>query len=173
MIYQFSGSCNESPDFNLNVGVDASHTFWDLHHHLQSALGFQPVQLASFIIPGLHGQRKIEISQFFARKISNRILSMHNTLVGDIMQLHGRIVSYVFDLVNDRYINLKLTGTYMEKNLREPSVTLNSGQVPVQTLDDVVTDELFGMPEMKGNDPNFGILNDYYEIFGEMEEYVL
>jgi hypothetical protein len=78
----------------------------------------------------------------------------------------------VYDLLDDRFINLQLTGTYMEKNLREPLVKLNSGEIPVQTMDDVITGELFVVSETPASDPNYGILNDYYEIFGEMEEYV-
>jgi hypothetical protein len=61
----------------------------------------------------------------------------------------------------------------MEKNLREPSVILNNGEIPVQTMDEVITGELFDLSDSKTPDPNYGILDDYYEIFGEMEEYVL
>jgi hypothetical protein len=171
MIYQFTGSCCESPDFQMYVGADAGHTFWDLHQSMQISLGFQPSHLASFLIPGVLGHRKIEISQLFAWKRNSKLLNMHDTMVGDIMQLPVKLIYYVFDCLNDRYINLKLTGAYMEKNLREPSVTLNRGEIPVQTLDELATGELFGLPEDK--DPNFGLLSDYYEIFGEMEEYVL
>jgi len=63
----------------------------------------------------------------------------------------------------------------MEKNLREPVVGLNRGKTPVQVLDDVMTDDPIVASETKNakKSDNYGILADYYEIFGEMEEYVL
>jgi hypothetical protein len=80
---------------------------------------------------------------------------------------------YVFDFFNDRYIQLELTGTIMEKNLREPVVKLNHGKSPVQDLDEGMTDELFEPVKVKNNDHHYGVVDDYYEIFGEMEEYVV
>jgi hypothetical protein len=170
MIYQFTGSCNESPEFQLDIGIDAGHTFWDFHQALQSTLGFQPFHLANFHISGEHLRHKIEISQLFASRKNGRLRNMHNTLVGEIMQMPVKIICYVYDYLNDYYIKLKLTGTSMENNLREPSVTLTRGDIPVQAYDELATGELFGVQESK--DPSFGLLNDYYEIFGEMEEYV-
>jgi hypothetical protein len=173
MIYQFIGSCYESPDFQLDIDVDAGHTFSDLHVALQSALGFQSIHLASFLIPGFHDSRKIEISQLGTGIKNSRLFNMHNTLIGDMMKFPIRSICYVFDFLNDRFINMQLTGTNMEKNLREPSVKLSSGEIPVQTLDEVITGELFDVSQTPASDPNYGILNDYYEIFGEMEEYVI
>jgi hypothetical protein len=173
MIYQFLGSCYETPDFQLDIDVDAGHTFSDLHIALQSALGFQSVHLANFLIPGFNGRRKIEISQLGSGMTKGRLFNMHHILIGDMMKLPIKSICYVFDLLNDRFINLQLTGTYMEKNLREPLVKLNSGEIPVQTMDEVITGELFDVSKTPASDPNYGILNDYYEIFGEMEEYVL
>ncbi len=170
MIYQFTGSCNESPDFQMRVGIDAGHTFWDLHQAIQTALGFQPSHLANFHITGKHRQHLIEITQLFTWKKNSKLRNMQNTQVGDIMQQPVNIIRYIFDYLNDRYINLKLTGAFMENNLREPSVTLSGGEIPVQAYDELVTGELFSLPEKK--DPDYGLLSDYYEIYGEMEEYM-
>ena len=173
MIYQFIGSYYETPDFQLDICVDASHTFADLHLALQSALGFQSAHLASFLIPGFNGSRKIEISQLGTGIKNSRFFNMQNTLVGEMMNQQVKFICYVFDLLNDRFINLQLTGTNMEKNLREPLIIRNGGEIPVQSLDDVLTGEMFDFSEKKSADPNYGVLNDYFEIFGDMEEYVL
>jgi hypothetical protein len=61
----------------------------------------------------------------------------------------------------------------MEKNLREPFVILNGGEIPVHGLDEVITGEMYDFSEKKSTDPDYGVLNDYFEIFGNMEEYVL
>jgi hypothetical protein len=173
MIYQFIGSCPESPDFQIDIDINADHTFFDLHHALQSALGFQPVHLANFLIPGLKSRRKIEITQLVSGNENGKFFTMHNTLIGDIMNPPVKWFCYIFDLLDDRFIKLQLTGTNMEKNLREPSVRLNGGDIPAQTLDDVMTGELLNGSDNHTFDPDYGLLNDYYEIFGEMEEYVI
>lgn len=173
MIYHFRGYCNDSIDLQIDIDIDACHTFYDLHHALQSALGFHAGQPAIFQVPGYNGHHMIEITQFSFGNKKSRLFTMNNTLIGDIMKFPVKFICYIFDFLNDRFLNLQLTGIYMEKNLREPSVILNKGEIPVQTMDEVVTGELFDLSDNKNPDPNYGILDDYYEIFGEMEEYVL
>jgi hypothetical protein len=173
MIYQFNGTYHELSHFQLNVDADSGHTFFDLHQALQSALGFEPLHLASFIVPPIQGLPQIEITLLSCGEHRSRLLPMQNTLIGDIMTPGRRFIYYVFDLLNDRFINLQLTGTNMEKNLKEPSIILNQGEIPIQAMDEEMAGELFDLSEKKTADPNYGVLNDYFEIFGEMEEYVL
>ncbi|HOS90913.1 MAG TPA: hypothetical protein PLV80_10010 [Prolixibacteraceae bacterium] len=61
----------------------------------------------------------------------------------------------------------------MEKNLREPLVRMNRGKAPVQIMDEELQEEVFDKLNKKKPNADYGILTDYYEIFGEMEEYVL
>ncbi len=60
----------------------------------------------------------------------------------------------------------------MEKNLREPLIGLLLGESPVEVLDDVMTEELPGVKNSPEKESGYGILADYYEIFGEMEDLV-
>jgi hypothetical protein len=174
MIYQLKCSCQESKDFQLEIDVDSCHTFFDLHHLLQTLLNYQPAQLAAFHVPDQkRGQKEIEISQLDPCYKKSFHFYMNNTLIGDILSPGRIFLRYVFDLMNDRYLRLELTGTNMEKSLKKPVVKLNQGEAPVQVLDEGMTDGLFEFSEEKMADSDYGILNDYYEIFGEMEEYVL
>lgn len=175
MIYQFRCSCQEIRPFHTEVAVGAGHTFFDLHLALQKALGFQPQHLASFLIPLSRKRNPIEISELDPGTGNPLFRCMRRTLISDMMTPGRTLIRYMFDLLNDRYLNLELTGTIMEKNLREPVVGLNRGKTPVQVLDDVMTDDPIVASETKNakKSDNYGILADYYEIFGEMEEYVL
>lgn len=173
MVYQFTCSCQESGQFQLEIEADSDHSFYDLHQAIQSALGFQPLQLASFFLPSLKGRRQVEISQLDHGKSHTLCRTMRRTLIGDMLIPGKRFLRYVFDFINDRYIQLELTGTIMEKNLREPLVKLNHGKSPVQDLDEGLTDELFEPSKVKNNDRQYGVVDDYYEIFGEMEEFVV
>ncbi|MBP6968883.1 MAG: hypothetical protein KBB66_07680 [Prolixibacteraceae bacterium] len=172
MIYQFRCSCQESPHFQLEIDADSQHSFFDLHLALQSCLGFQPLELASFFISLARGREQIEVTQSGGLKTA-RVFPIRNTLLGDLMKPGIRFFRYVFDLMNDRYLQIQLTGTIMEKNLREPLVRMNRGKAPVQIMDEELQEEVFDKLNKKKPNADYGILTDYYEIFGEMEEYVL
>ncbi len=174
MIYQFRCHFPESEEFLMEVDTDASHTFWELHQVLQSALGFQSLDLASFLIPrAARRHRDIEVTQLNPGQHKSFVFSMQNTLIGDILIPGRRLLRYVFDLMNARYLHLELTGTNMEKNLRKPMVKLNRGESPVQVLEEVLSEGLYTKKEEPKPTGDYGVLSDYYEIFGEMEEYVL
>ncbi len=173
MVYYFRCSCREVPGFHLEVDVDAGHSFLDLHQALQSVLSYQPVHLASFVLPNGLKRKSIEITQLHNGERKRNLYSMQTSLVGDLLAHGKNILYYVFDLIHDRFLELELTGTNMEKNLRKPLVNLSSGITPVQVLDEEMTSDLFEVPERENSYSDYGVLDDYYEIFGEMEEYVL
>ena len=60
----------------------------------------------------------------------------------------------------------------MEKNLREPVVSLQRGESPAEVLDEVINAKLPQGRKAPEPDTDYGLLTDYYEIFGEMEELV-
>ena len=174
MIYQLKCSCQESKYFSLELGIDSCHTFYDLHHFLQTMLHYQPTQPVAFYIPNQkRGHKEIEITQLDPGYKNSLHLNMRTTLIGDILSPGMKFFRYVFDLMNDRYLFVELTGTNMEKSLKKPVINLNLGEAPVQVLDEGMTEKLFDLTEEKLANSDYGILNDYYEIFGEMEEYVL
>ena len=59
----------------------------------------------------------------------------------------------------------------MEKNLKEPYVTLKQGDAPVQVLGEYP--EVQEAPILQEEEVlmDFGILNDYTELYGEMEDF--
>lgn len=173
MVYYFRCSCSEVPAFHLEVDVDAVHSFLDLHHALQTALSYQSAHLASFILPDGLKRKRIEITQLHNGERKRNLYSMHTSLIGDLLTQGKKVLYYVFDLIHDRFLELELTETNMEKNLRKPMVNLSGGKAPVQVLDEEMTSELFEVPEREDSYSDYGVLDDYYEIFGEMEEYVL
>lgn len=173
MVYQFRCSCQESRQFQLEIDADSGHSFFDLHQAIQSTLGFHSLQLASFFLSSGRGRRLIEISQLDNEKSRAGKLNMKREFIGELLKPGKKFLRYVFDIINDRYIQLELTGTIMEKNLREPVVKLNRGKSPVQVLDDDMPNELFEPEKENKKDPHYALVDDYYEIFGEMEEYVV
>ena len=100
-------------------------------------------------------------------------LIMQKTSLSELIQDRGQKLIYTFDFLNDRSLIIELIDINMEKNLSEPLVTLKQGETPKQVLGeevDLLDQEYSEMKEDKVLS-YFGELEDYTEIFGEMEDF--
>ncbi len=170
MIYQFKIISQESENFSLEIKMNGENSFFDLNEIIQKSIGYQSHQLASFFIPDLKGNKRTEISFLDSGINGFPNYSMHKTKISDLIFPQTKRILYCFDLFNDRSFNLELTGIFMESNLKEPIVTQKMGDAPMQILEEdfkileaniILEDEVL---------QDFGVLEDYTEIFGEMED---
>jgi hypothetical protein len=169
MICVFEISSSEAPDFKRLIQISPENTFEDLHLVIQDASNFDHSQLASFFITDDHWRKQIEISSLDLGAKENVILSMRKTKLNEHMFRAGQKLVYVFDFFNDRFFYLELKDILMKTDLKEPFVAYEKGNAPAQFL---IND--YDSPEVElldRNEPNqsFGDLEDYYEIFGEMD----
>ena len=171
MIYYFQISSPESRDFRLEVKLDENHSFFDFHSIIQKSLGFESHQLASFFISDKKWMKLKEISLLDLGINGGAFLIMQKTNLADLIHSLKQKLIYTFDFLNDRSFFIELTGIIMEKSLDEPLVTLKQGDPPVQVLGEeiaeleptvLVEDEIY---------MDFGELDDYTEIFGEMDDF--
>lgn len=172
MVYKFKIITQESPQFCLEVALDQDHTFFDLHSIIQKSVGFESHQLASFFVPDRRGKKLVEISMLDMGVNGGAFFIMQKTTLGDILNQCGQQLIYTFDLLNDRSFLIELTEIVMETNLHEPTVTKKKGEAPEQVLGG--TTALQEQLNSMQNDEvymDFGELEDYTEIFGEMEEF--
>src|SRR5690554_344043 len=168
MIYKFRLSSPESDNFLLEMEVDGSNTFSDFHTRLQNCIGYESSQLASFFLPAQNGGKENEVSLLDSGSYRNFYHVMDKTFLFNIIDVHQYNLIYTYDFINDRSLNIELTGIVMEKNLQEPVVTLRRGVAP-----DQVYKESTLLPESVNRHDDelfmdFGILNDYTELYGEM-----
>ncbi len=171
MVYHFSITTPESRNFHLEVEMDGEHTFYDFHTIIQKSLGFEPHHLASFFISDKNGRKTVEISLLYNGYAMGAFLTMQRTGLFRVIGLNPQQLYYTYDFISDRSLNIELTGIVMERNLKEPMVTLKQGDAPVQ----VYEDESY-VPEAARYQEeevlmDFGILDDYTELYGEMEDY--
>jgi hypothetical protein len=95
---------------------------------------------------------------------------MQKTKLADLLKTEGQKLIYTFDFFNDRSLFVELTGIIMEKNLKEPFVTLKQGDAPVQVLgEEPEPKEAIRLQEEEVF-MDFGVVEDYDELFGEMED---
>lgn len=171
MVYYFQISSQESHDFRLEVKLDEKHTFFDFHTIIQKSLGYESHQLASFFISDKKWMKIKEISLLNLGINGGAFLIMQKTKLADLIHSSKQKLIYTFDFFNDRSFFIELTGIIMKKSLNEPLVTLKQGDPPVQVLGEEI-EEL--EPTVLIEDEvylDFGELEDYTEIFGEMDDF--
>ena len=171
MIYHFQISSQESQKFRLDVKLDEHHSFFDFHTLIQKSLGFESHQLASFFISDKKWLKLKEVSMLDFGVNGAAFFIMQKTKLVDLVDSLKQKLLYTFDFLNDRSFLIELTGIIMEKSLNEPLVTLKQGDPPVQVLgEEVIEQEPVVNVEDEGY-MDFGELDDYTEIFGEMDDF--
>jgi len=170
MVYHFQIGSQESKNFRLEVKLDGKHSFFDFHSIIQKSLGYESHQLASFFISDKKWMKLKEISMLDLGINGAAFYIMQKTNLDELINSIDQKLVYTFDFLNDRSFFIELTGIIMESNLNEPLVTLKQGDTPVQVLGEevielepvvLVEEEVF---------MDFGELDDYTEIFGEMDD---
>jgi hypothetical protein len=170
MIYYFKITSQESKNFHLEMELDEKQTFFDFHSAIQKCLGFESHQLASFFISDGTWRKHKEISLLDLGLNGGVYLTMQKTRLSDLIKTEGQNLIYTFDFFNDRSLYIELTGIIMEKNLKEPTVTLKQGDAPVQVFGDEPENKEATKLQEEEVFMDFGVVDDYNELFGEMED---
>jgi hypothetical protein len=173
MIFHFQILSQECKNFQLEVELSKRHTFFDFHSIIQKSLGYESHQLASFFISDKKWLKEKEVSMLDLGINGAAYFIMPKTNLTDLIHSKGQKLLYTFDFLNDRSLLIELTDIIMEKNLSEPLVTLKQGETPMQVLGediDVIDQESLDLQDEKVY-MLFGELEDYTEIFGEMEDF--
>lgn len=173
MVFQFQITSPELKNFRIDAELGKQHTFFDFHSLIQKSLDFESHQLASFFIFDRRGLKENEISLLDMGINGAAYFIMQKTPIAELVKNIGQKLIYTFDFLNDRSLLIELINLSMEKSLSEPMVTLKQGKSPVQVLGEDV-DVIDQYPDT-GNDEKvysyFGDLEDYTEIFGEMDDF--
>jgi len=169
MICIFEVSSPEAPEFKRFIHINTEHSFEDLHRTIQNAVNFDQTQLASFFLTDDHWKKQIEISSLDSGSSTPKIRSMRITKICDYVSEIGQRLMYVFDFFNQRFFYLELKEKLMKTDLKEPFVAYEKGLAPVQFLINDFDSPEVELIESSDSYKSFGDLEDYYEIFGEMD----
>jgi len=170
MIYQFIITSQESKNFHLEIELGEKQSFFDFHSGIQKCLDFESHQLASFFISDSTWRKHKEISLLDLGLNGGIYLTMQKTKLSDLIKTEGQQLIYTFDFFNDRSLYIELTGIIMEKNLKEPRVTMKQGDVPVQVFGEEPENQEATKLQEEEVFMDFGVVDDYNELFGEMED---
>jgi len=171
MVYHFQISSQESQDFHLEIKLDEKHSFFDFHSIIQKSLGYESHQLASFFVSDKHWIKLKEISMLDLGISGAAFYIMQKTNLADLINTINQKLIYTFDFINDRSFLIELTGIIMERSINEPLVTLKQGDPPVQVLGEEIVDMESMVLVEEEIYMDFGDLDDYTEIYGEMDDF--
>lgn len=172
MIYHFKIISQESKNFKLEVELADNQSFFDFHTIIQKSLGYESHQLASFFISDGKWLKLKEISMLDLGMNGAAYFIMQKTRLQDLIHSKNQKLIYTFDFLNDRSLFIELTEIIMEKNLKEPLVTSKTGDTPVQVLgEELEAQNAVNVLEEEEVYMDFGELEDYTKIFGEMDDF--
>lgn len=162
-------SSSESPDFKRMIHLSADHTFEDFHRIIQDTCDFDQSQLATFYLTDDHWKKKIEICPLDSGEKNSSQICMRTTKLQKYLTEPGQRLVYVFDFFNERFFYLELKEKHMKNDLKEPFVAYEKGKAPAQSLGNDYDSTDVELLDSKDTYQSFGDLEDYYEIFGEMD----
>ena len=171
MVYQFKITSIEKLDFVRIIELDGQSSFADFHWCIQDCCKYSSDQLASFFVASKKTGKPTEITFLDYGINGSHTMIMGKTKLCDILSDTEQRLLYVFDFFNDRSFYIELTEMYMEKNLQENKVTYKQGDAPAQVLEEELQDQGQEILDLE-NYQDYGDLDDYTEIFGEMEDLI-
>ncbi len=169
MVCVFEISSIENPEFKRLVQIGSGDTFEDLHRIIQNTSNFDQSQLASFFLADDNWKKQIEISLLDSDKSNRRVISMRKTKLYEYISEIGQKLVYVFDFFNERYFYVELKEKLMKTDLKEPFVAYEKGSSPSQFLINDLENPDVETIDRDESYKSFGDLEDYYEIFGELD----
>ena len=160
MVYILEVSSPDTPNFRRIIHIDANHTFEDLHQIIQNSCDLDQSQLASFYVNDGKGKNLKEIGALDSAEATPKTPSIQKTKLKDYINNEiGQKLIYVYDFFNELYFYIELKEKIMKTDLKEPFVAYENGKAPAE-VDLLDADESY---------QSFGDLEDYYEIYGEMD----
>lgn len=172
MIYTFKITSGEKPNFICIIEICPEESFFSLHSIIQQCSGYGSDQLASFFLSDERWGRRNEIGMLDLGSNGSLHYLMAKTKIKNLIKTKGQKLIYVFDFFNDRMFYVELTGISMDRNLSEPQVAFLEGKAPKQILTDDVDFLDSQDSRLFENYHDFGELDDYTEIFGEMDDLI-
>lgn len=172
MVYQLKITSIENADFLRIIEIDGEQSFADLHWCIQQCCGYSSEQLASFFVAGDNYGTQTEITFLDFGRTNSQLEIMGRTKLKNILSEKGQRLLYVFDFFNDRSFYIELTEIYMEKHLQENKVAYKQGDAPAQVMEEELQGQGLEILNQENRYRDYGDLDDYTEIFGEMEDLI-
>ncbi|MCH7656875.1 MAG: hypothetical protein IIB05_00935 [Bacteroidetes bacterium] len=136
MVIHFKILSNEEKDFLLEMTLDSNQSFFDLHFTIQSKLGYDKSQMASFYITNDKWEKEQKISLLDMRPHDKSDpMVMHKVKLSKLIHKKKQKLIYVYDIFSERFLFIEILNiTPPEKNISYPHYKRFLGKIPRQIL---------------------------------------
>jgi len=144
----------------MELAINDTGTFMDLHRFIQKNLGFDPLNMVSFIITDRHWNRLKEISFLKMNDEDDSVSLMEEAALKEVVKEKKQRLLYVFDFFSERAFFMEVFK--MKKGERkEPELLKLEGKVPDQiSVENIFDDENDILDDLDGN-------IDYHDTFDD------
>ncbi|MDL2323127.1 plasmid pRiA4b ORF-3 family protein [Bacteroidales bacterium OttesenSCG-928-A17] len=133
MIFRFIILSDEVDDFRRDVLIDSDASFYDLHHAILDAAGYQKDQMSSFFICDEDWTKETEITLVEMDTSSEEdSYVMDSTRLSDLLEDEKQKLIYMFEYLTERSFFMELREIIPGKSLEKPECIKSVGVAPPQ-----------------------------------------
>ena len=150
MILHFRLLSNDADDFIMEVAINDTASFMDLHLFIQKSLGFDPSNMASFIITDADWNREHEVSMMKMSDEDEEVLLMDDTTLSEFVKGEKQRLMYVFDFFSERAFFMEAFNI-SEGELLNSELRKIEGSTPqqIEVGDMITADDYFSANELE------------------------
>ncbi len=140
--YKFTAFSKDSESFEMQIEAHENILFSEVHQAIQSALEYDPLQMASFFLSNEDWEKEIEIALIDMEERSETLL-MDEIKLADKIIKEGQKIIYLYDFFSERafYINVD---SVEKTDTKDFSIKV-IGEIPMQIdIDSEGIDSLMG-----------------------------
>jgi len=131
--YQIKILSNESESFIMDIVAQETLSFLDLHQGIQTALDYDPLQMASFFLSNGEWEKGTEITAINMGE--DELVLMEDSLLGEYIKEENDKLLYVYDFFSERAFFLFISKI---EDVENANFTINvKGEVPLQIVIDM------------------------------------
>lgn len=137
MIFRFVMVSDEAPDFLLEIRIDGTASFQELHDAIIEACGYSASELSSFFVSDRQWRPHQEIMRedMGLRGTDEDYYLMRDTYLDAFLEDKGDRLLFQFDQLGDRYFYIELKEVILGEHLKAAVCSRKTGTPPRQTSD--------------------------------------
>ena len=164
--YTLTAFSKDSENFEMQITAHENILFSELHQAIQSALEFDPLQMASFFLCNADWDKETEIALMDMEDQGNTKL-MADFVLSDMIKAEGQKLIYLYDFFSERFFSMNID-EILEKEQAAFSINV-LGDVPLQiNIDSEGIDDLMSsIGEIDKEKLNADLKDEYKDEFDD------
>lgn len=158
-LFKLTAFSKDSEDFEMQITASENILFSDLHQGIQSALEYDPLQMASFFLSNESWTKETEIALVDMEESGEQLL-MDEVKLSDMITENDQKLIYLYDFFSERSLFINID-SIKSTDSKVFEIKVN-GEIPIQI--DIDSD---GIDSIIGGIGSAGTKDEYDEEFDD------